>query len=119
MESVGASDTSGEVTGLTCPDCHGSIWLQKGDGGEIALTCRVGHSYSLESFFELQSENVENALWAGVRSLEEQASLAAVMASRSTRFGDADAAGRYEARSRVADGNAERLRRLIVERAGA
>ncbi len=116
MEAVGASDTPGDITGITCPDCHGSIWLQKGDGGEFALTCRVGHSYSPESFFEIQSENVENALWAGVRSLEEQASLAGAMASRSTRFGDAEAAERYDARSRVANDNAERLRRLIVDR---
>ena len=119
MAPVGAQDTPGEVTGITCPDCHGSIWLQTGKGGDVAFTCRVGHSYSPESFFEIQSENVENALWAGVRSLEEQASLAGVMASRSTKFGDADTAGRYEARRRIANDNAEVLRKLIVERPDA
>ena len=119
MEAVGAEDTPGEVTGLTCPDCHGSIWMQVGKGGDVAFTCRVGHSYSPESFFEIQSENVENALWAGVRSLEEQASLAAVMASRSTRSGDGDAAERYEARRRIANKNAEVLRKVIPERSEA
>ena len=119
MEAVGALDTAGDVTGLTCPDCHGSIWLQTGKGGDVAFTCRVGHSYSPESFYELQSGNVENALWAGLRSLEEQASFAAVMASRSTKFGDPDAAGRYEARRRSANDNAEVLRKVLLERSGA
>lgn len=28
MEAVGAHDAPGRLTGLTCPDCHGSIWLE-------------------------------------------------------------------------------------------
>lgn len=119
MEPVGASDTPGHVTGITCPDCHGSIWLQTGDGGEMAFTCRVGHSYSPESFFELQAENVENALWAGVRSLEEQGALAGVMASRAERFDDRETAKRYERRRKIAHDDAEALRGLLVDRSDA
>jgi two-component system, chemotaxis family, protein-glutamate methylesterase/glutaminase len=119
METVGAKDTPGQVTGLTCPECHGSIWLQSGDGGQVALACRVGHSYSPESFYEVQSENVENALWAGVRSLEEQASLAGVLASRATRFNDDDGSRRYERRREVANENAAALRKVILERSDA
>lgn len=119
MEMVGANDTDGHVTGITCPDCHGSIWLQRDESGAVAFTCRVGHSYSPESFFELQAENVENALWAGVRSLEEQASLSALMASRAKKIADDEASDRYERRRRLADGNAEILRKLLVERSEA
>ena len=119
METVGARDTPGQVTGITCPECHGSIWLQAGDGGEVALTCRVGHSYSPESFYEIQSENVENALWAGVRSLEEQASLAGELASKAARFKDDDASRRYERRREVANQNAAALRKVILERSDA
>ena len=117
MEPVGAGDTPGEITGITCPDCHGSIWLQGGNGDAAAFTCRVGHSYSPEVFFEIQAANVENALWAGVRSLEEKASLAAVMASRAARFDDREAAERYEMRRQAAGENAETLRKLLLERA--
>jgi len=102
MEPVGAKDTAGDVTGITCPDCHGSIWMQTGDGGEVSLVCRIGHSYSPESFAEIQAANVENALWAGVRSLEEQASLAGVMASRALRRNDPEARERFEHRRTVA-----------------
>jgi two-component system, chemotaxis family, protein-glutamate methylesterase/glutaminase len=119
MELVGANDTDGQVTGLTCPDCHGSIWLQKDAGGAVAFTCRVGHSYSPETFFELQAENIENALWAGVRSLEEQSSLAAVMGARAGKLDDRQAVERYEQRRRRAARNAETLRKLLVDRPDA
>lgn len=115
---VGVHDAKGQVTGLTCPDCHGSIWMT-GDGGEVTFSCRVGHSYSPESFFEMQSENVENALWAGVRSLEEQASMAGVMAQRAGRLDDEQGRERFERRRELANINAERLRRLIVDRSAA
>ncbi|HET7338641.1 MAG TPA: chemotaxis protein CheB [Candidatus Dormibacteraeota bacterium] len=119
MEAVGANDTNGDVTGVTCPDCHGSIWLQKDKSGAVAFTCRVGHSYSPESFFEIQAENVEDALWAGVRSLEEQASFAGVMASRANMMEDKQAAERCERRRRLAGQNAEVLRRLVLDRSEA
>ena len=116
MDVVGAKDTPGQATGITCPECHGSIWLQTGDGGEVAMTCRVGHSYSPETFFEIQAQNVENALWAGVRSLEEQATLAGSMASRAAKFNDREATKRYETRREMATENADILRKLIVDR---
>lgn len=113
MDAVGAKDTPGQVTGITCPDCHGSIWLQVGEGGEVALTCRIGHSYSPETFYDTQAKNVEDALWAGVRSLEEQASLAEVMASRAAKYDDRESRERFERRRQVACEDAETLRRLI------
>lgn len=118
MEAVGVHDAKGQVTGLTCPECHGSIWMT-GDGGEVTFSCRVGHSYSPDAFFEMQAENVENALWAGVRSLEEQASMAGVMAERAGRIDDAQGRERFERRRELANINAERLRRLIVDRSAA
>lgn len=115
MEAVGAHDAPGQLTGLTCPDCHGSIWIEK-EGGEATFRCRIGHSYSPESFFEIQAENVENALWAGVRSLEEQAALADVMASRALKQGDKQVHERFQRRHQIAGANADTLRQLLLER---
>jgi len=114
MERIGLRDAPGEVTGVTCPDCHGSIWLQRGRGGEVSFACRIGHSYSPESFFEIQRENVENALWAGVRSLEEQASFAEAMAARAAKKEDESSRLRYAKRVEAASENAEILRKLIL-----
>lgn len=114
MEPVGINDAPGEITGVTCPDCHGSIWTQKGTGGQIKFAYRIGHSYSPESFVESQATNVENALWAGVRALEEQASVSEVLAARAMRVNDRAAADRFEGRRRVATSNAEALRAMLV-----
>lgn len=116
MEPVGARDTPGQVTGITCPDCHGSIWVQADAAGQITFACRIGHKYSPESFFEIQAENVENALWAGVRSLEEQAALAGVMAVRAGKVDDAQAVDRFEKRRQLAEEYAETLRGLLLDR---
>jgi len=114
-EKVGAADIDGEVTGLTCPDCHGSIWLRAGPS-DVTFTCRVGHSYSPESFFEIQAGNVENALWAGVRSLEEQAALAEVMANRAEKMEDTAARDRFMGRRQLAAADADLLRKLLLQR---
>ena len=85
--------------------------------GEVALTCRIGHSYSPESFYEIQASNIENALWAGVRALEEQSSLATSMAERAAKFGDNSASEQFHRRHEIALANAEVLRNVILGRA--
>lgn len=59
---------------LVCPACHGV--LTEADVGDFArFQCHVGHAFSLESLLGAQGEDVERALWAAVRSLEEAAAL--------------------------------------------
>ncbi len=60
---------------LVCPSCHG-VLTESDVGGFRHFRCHVGHAFSLESLVGEQSEDVERALWAGVRSLEEGAALA-------------------------------------------
>jgi two-component system chemotaxis response regulator CheB len=63
-----------ELTGLTCPDCHGAIWEVR-DGSVVQFNCRVGHSYSPASMVDAHSESLERAMWAALRSLEENIAL--------------------------------------------
>jgi two-component system chemotaxis response regulator CheB len=59
---------------LVCPLCHGV--LTEVTLGEFRhYRCHVGHAFSLDSLIGEQSEDVERALWAAVRSLEEGAAL--------------------------------------------
>lgn len=116
--SIGADDEPGRITGLTCPDCHGSIWVRN-ERGEATFNCRIGHSYTSETFFDTQDTNVENALWAGVRSLEEQATLASTMAGQALKRGDQEGHDRFERRRKIAEINASALRELLLERSDA
>jgi two-component system chemotaxis response regulator CheB len=73
--------TSGNSSGLTCPECSGALWEVK-DHELIQYRCRIGHVYSLESMLAEQSRSVEAALWAGVAALEERAQLMRRVAER-------------------------------------
>jgi two-component system chemotaxis response regulator CheB len=62
------------ASGLTCPECHGSLWeLTEKDGKGFRFECRVGHTYSPDALLREQGEAVEAALWAAVNSLQERA----------------------------------------------
>jgi two-component system chemotaxis response regulator CheB len=63
----------GAASGLSCPDCHGSLWELR-EAGAVRFECRVGHAYSVETMLSRQAEAFENALWAALNSLEERAS---------------------------------------------
>lgn len=60
---------------LVCPVCNGV--LTEVTVGEFRhFRCHVGHAFSLDSLIGEQTEEVERALWAAVRSLEEGSALA-------------------------------------------
>lgn len=108
-----AADAEDVPTGLTCPECGGVLWAEP--AGEN-LHCRVGHRYSLASLWDHKRLVVEQAVWAAVRALQEDASLAAHLASEAQAAGSTHTAARMERRHRQATRNAEVLRRLLVER---
>lgn len=59
---------------VVCPSCHGV--LTEARVGEFQhFRCHVGHAFSLDSLARAQSEEVERALWAAARALEEGAVL--------------------------------------------
>jgi two-component system, chemotaxis family, protein-glutamate methylesterase/glutaminase len=60
---------------VTCPNCHGS--LQETTVGSLSeFACHVGHKFSLRSLYSEQADEVEFAMWAAIRALEESAALA-------------------------------------------
>ena len=86
---------AGTASGLTCPECHGSIWELR-DGDTVRFECRVGHAYGVDAFVAEQGARVEAALWTAINTLEERASTFARLA------------GVYPAASRLASGYQER-----------
>jgi two-component system, chemotaxis family, protein-glutamate methylesterase/glutaminase len=73
-EPVPTTASPANATGLTCPDCGGALWEIE-DGGIRRYRCHVGHLFSDESLSEVQADQLEHALWAAVRALEERAAL--------------------------------------------
>lgn len=65
---------------LVCPACQG-VLTEAHPGDFEHFRCHVGHAFSLDALVREQSEEVERALWAAVRSLEESAAVSRRLAS--------------------------------------
>lgn len=95
----------------TCPECSSTLFELR-DGDLVRYRCRVGHAYSANSLLAEQSEALEAALWAALRALEENISLAHRLTERAHDQGHAMAAARFAEQARDA-----RLRADIVRQA--
>lgn len=80
-----AEELDRPASGITCPDCGGALWEVAEAGG--AYRCRIGHRYGLDALAEGKGLAVEEALWAAVRSLEEQSVLNRKLAGRASAAG--------------------------------
>ena len=66
----------GPASGYTCPDCNGSL-VALGAGN---FRCRVGHAWTRDALLAARDEEIENARWIALRSLQEKARLARQLA---------------------------------------
>jgi two-component system chemotaxis response regulator CheB len=112
----GSSDDPqpGAVTGLTCPECNGAIWLSE-TNGVAEYACRIGHRYSADTFAAVQGERVESALWTALRTLEERAALYRRMAERHRMSGNTRTAERFSLRAESAVQHAFVLREVVEQ----
>jgi len=108
-------DRPGQLSVYSCPECHGSLW-ETDDLGILRFRCRVGHVYSSDSMLAAQTDSVDRALWAALRSLEERASLTKKMADRARERQHGWVANAFEGRSREAQQHAAVVREMLINR---
>lgn len=70
----------GPPSGYTCPDCNGSL-IAVSDGN---YRCQVGHAWAAGALLRARDEEVEEALWIALRSLQEKAKLSRRLAEQVT-----------------------------------
>ncbi len=109
---VEAMDTLGTPAIYTCPDCHGTLW-EIHDQESLRFRCRVGHSYTAQSFLAAHSDTLEDALWIAMRTLEESASLSRRLAERATRENQRVSAGRFMEKAVETEEHAALIGRIL------
>jgi two-component system chemotaxis response regulator CheB len=109
------SEQKKELTGLTCPECHGAIWeVRGGDHKDIVqFKCRLGHKYGPQSMIEAHSDTLEHAMWAALRCLEENIALTKRLVEYSRNLGRDKAAELYGRQIREKEKHAQVLRALL------
>ena len=114
MNAIEDENRPGVPSPFACPECGGVLWELDGEK-MLRFRCRVGHAYTASSLSVEQSEQMEGALWAAMRALEEGASLARRMAENAARSKHHRTESRYRERAEAKMSHAEVLRKLIVE----
>lgn len=107
-----ADPAGGQSTRFTCPDC-GGVLFEYDEGSLERFQCSVGHAYSLESLVDGQAQQVEHALWAAVRILEDRAILLRRMVRYSRESGREHAERLFEGRARELAAQAELIRTAL------
>jgi two-component system chemotaxis response regulator CheB len=103
-----------EVSHFTCPECSGPLYeIQSGD--LVRFRCRVGHAYTAESVLDEKSEELEQALYVALNTLEENALMADRLAARSRNHHHGYAAARFEKRAEELQQQAKIIRRVLTE----
>lgn len=102
-------EAPGQPADIVCPICDG-VLTETHPGVFQHFRCHVGHAFSLEALVREQSEELERALWAAVRSLEESARISRRIAL--TESGSLRA--RMMEKADAQQSQADYLRRLLV-----
>lgn len=95
---------------IVCPACNGRLTDTEVNGFR-QFRCHVGHVFSLQGLTTAHADDVERAMWAAVRSLEESAALARRIAARSA----GELRLRMQEKEHDQGRQADLLRRLILE----
>lgn len=102
-------DRAGGFAEVVCPACHGVLTESQVD--EFSdYRCHEGHAFTLQSLAREQGEEMERALWAAARSLDEGAALSDRLAGS----GAHDLRERFRDRAQVQRRNAETIRKLLL-----
>jgi len=101
-------------TEFSCPECGGVLW-QNGSDELGTMRCRVGHAYSYDALLNDQTAHIEQALWAGLRALEEKAALLRKLSETFRQRNQSVTAEGFENSASLLDEPAETLRGLILD----
>lgn len=103
---------SGSPAELVCPICSGVLTVAE-VGSFQQFRCHVGHTFSLSALVSEQNEEMERALWAAVRSLEESSALSQRLSL--TERGDMRA--RFAEKARTQAHQADLIRGILLHSA--
>jgi len=118
VQAISSGNENMEPTGQVypCPEC-GGVLQETAEGEMLRFRCRVGHIYSPESLMADQNLATERALWAAIRSLEEQAEFSERLEKSSRQKERARLARRFGEKAKSSRDDAAVLRNLLEKTA--
>lgn len=114
MSDISGEEKIGHLAPMSCPECSGPLWQIDADKVR-RYRCHVGHGFTARALLASQDAALEQALWAAMRTMEERANMALVMARNEEERGRSMSAQVYEERSQTSKAHAQVIRKLLVE----
>lgn len=107
--------TIGDPTGISCPECGGSLWRLH-EPPPARYRCHTGHAFGSESLLAASDHVIERSLWQAVRALHEKKALNAERAEYHMSLGEQKSAQRFAARANDAEQAARALEQLLHQK---
>jgi two-component system chemotaxis response regulator CheB len=104
----------GEISGNTCPECHG-VLVKIREDRILRFRCHTGHAYSLETLLADVGEEIDKTLWGAVRAIEERAILLREMEQGARADGETQTAERLAGLAVDAEKRAQHVRSAVVD----
>ena len=109
----GSGTAGGPRVTTVCPEC-GGVLTERPEAGVTQWECRVGHRYSPKSLVDAQAQDVEAALWAAVRILEDRVALLHRMAHQAEARQGKRSARSFRTRADAAAEHAHKVREVLT-----
>ncbi len=113
MNVLNSDNRAGTPSAFSCPDCGGVLW-ELHDGKLLRFRCRVGHAFSIDSIVAAQTEQIEEALWAALKTLEESASLSQRLMKKAHQNGQEWLARNFEEKLQDAEHHAAAIKQILM-----
>jgi two-component system chemotaxis response regulator CheB len=98
---------------LTCPECGGPLW-GIAEGRLQRFRCHTGHTFGLDSLLSAQGHQIEQALWAAIKGLEQRSQMMRNLAREEGVRRRGLTAGNFEAEGARLRQHAQTLRDVMV-----
>lgn len=103
----------GELTDLTCPECHGAL-VKLIEGSIMRYRCHTGHGFTASALLAGITEMVEPALWDVTRALEESVMLLDRISKQLADAGHSEESRRFHEKARETEKRAHALQELSI-----
>jgi two-component system chemotaxis response regulator CheB len=113
-ENNDCAERLGEPVSATCPECGGPLWELR-DEKLRRYRCRLGHAFTAESLLAGQSEAIEYALWAAVRTMEDRVRILMSLAHGRRGHGQSKIANTYTEQAEELKRQAQQIRKMLLE----
>jgi two-component system, chemotaxis family, protein-glutamate methylesterase/glutaminase len=113
-DNSNCAEKLGESVSMMCPECGGPLWELR--GAKLSrYRCHIGHAFTAESLLAGQSEALEYALWAAVRTMEDRGRILTTLARGRQEHGQNRLAEVYEAGAKELKAQAQQIRQMLLE----